>query len=106
MIDATFDLFVELGASDEQCDFPVVYASGVNGVAGSSPQELAADLQPLFESIVREIEPPMVAPLPSPLCIVQICCPGVNVALGHHQTSVTPPYLLSRPVLLPDHFPA
>lgn len=60
VIDATFDLFVELGASDEQCDFPVVYASGVNGVAGLSPQDLAADLQPLFEAIINEIQPPKV----------------------------------------------
>eukprot|EP00884_Botryococcus_braunii_P004047 jgi/Botrbrau1/13643/Bobra.0373s0017.1 len=60
VIDATFDLFVELGASDEQCDFPVVYASGVNGIAGPSPQDMAQDLQPLFEAIVSEIEPPKV----------------------------------------------
>ena len=49
VIDATFDLFVDLGASDEQCDFPVVYASGVNGVAGESPESMADSLEPLFE---------------------------------------------------------
>jgi predicted membrane GTPase involved in stress response len=62
-VDSTFDLFVELGASDEQCDFPVVYASGVNGTAGLTPHGLAADLQPLFESIVSEISPPQVQTL-------------------------------------------
>ena len=55
VIDATFDLFCDLCATDEQCDFPVVYASGVNGIAGGSPAELADDLAPLFEAIVREV---------------------------------------------------
>lgn len=55
MIDSTFDLFCELCATDEQCDFPVVYASGVNGIAGGSPSDLSDDLAPLFEAIVREV---------------------------------------------------
>lgn len=55
VIDATFDLFCELCATDEQCDFPVVYASGVNGIAGPSPTDLKDDLAPLFEAIVREV---------------------------------------------------
>lgn len=62
VVDATFDLFCELAASDEQCDFPVVYASGAAGVAGASPAELADDLAPLFEAIVREVAPPAVKP--------------------------------------------
>ncbi len=66
MIDATFELFLDLGANDLQCDFPVVYASGVNGIAGSTPQQLAEDLQPLFEAIIREVEPPLVR-TPRPL---------------------------------------
>ena len=55
MIDQTFDLFVELGANDDQCDFPVVYASGVNGVAGESPEDMSETLEPLFEAVVREV---------------------------------------------------
>ena len=55
VIDSTFDLFCELCATDEQCDFPVVYASGVNGIAGGSPETLAEDLAPLFEAIVKEV---------------------------------------------------
>ena len=51
---------MDLGANDEQCDFPVVYASGANGVAGGSPEELAEDLAPLFEAIVREASPAQV----------------------------------------------
>ena len=54
VIDTTFDLFVDLGATDEQCDFPVVYASGANGIAGDAPETLAETLEPLFECIVRE----------------------------------------------------
>jgi GTP-binding protein len=34
VVDSTFELFMDLGATDEQCEFPVVYASGVNGIAG------------------------------------------------------------------------
>lgn len=60
VVDATFDLFCDLCASDEQCDFPVVYASGQAGVAGASPTELADDLQPLFDAIIREVSPPRV----------------------------------------------
>lgn len=55
MIDQTFDLFVELGASDDQCDFPVIYASGVNGIAGDSPDNMAQTLEPLFEAVVKEV---------------------------------------------------
>ncbi|KAL4446235.1 hypothetical protein ABPG77_003042 [Micractinium sp. CCAP 211/92] len=60
VIDQTFELFLDLGASDEQCDFPVVYASGMAGIAGPSPDELADDLEPLFDMIVREVAPPTV----------------------------------------------
>ena len=66
VIDTTFELFCELGASDEQCDFPAVYASGVNGTAGTLPSSMAEDLEPLFEAIVKEIKPPSVK-LNSPL---------------------------------------
>ncbi|KAL4423835.1 hypothetical protein ABPG75_001136 [Micractinium tetrahymenae] len=60
VIDQTFELFLDLGASDEQCDFSVVYASGMAGIAGPSPDELADDLEPLFDMIVREVAPPSV----------------------------------------------
>jgi len=53
-----FDLFDELGASDEQMDFPIVYASGFNGVAGLEEDELAADMTPLFQTIVDVVPPP------------------------------------------------
>ena len=59
MIDQTFDLFVELGATDEQCEFPVVYASGVNGIAGDEVEEMSDTLEPLFEAILREVSSSM-----------------------------------------------
>jgi translation elongation factor EF-G len=62
VVDSTYELFMDLGANDEQCEFPVVYASGVKGIAGSSPEDLADDLQPLFDMVVREVPPPTVLP--------------------------------------------
>ncbi len=60
-IDKTFDLFVELGASDAQLDFPIVYASGVQGKAGlEEGLETMKDIEPLFEKIVEVIPPPTV----------------------------------------------
>jgi GTP-binding protein len=58
-LNQTFDLFIELGASDEQADFPVVYANAVTGQAGLTPQ-LGPDLQPLFQAILRRIPAPKV----------------------------------------------
>ncbi len=60
VIDQVFDLFDKLGATDEQLDFPIVYASALNGVAGPEPDQLAADMTPLFETIVNVVEPPKV----------------------------------------------
>ncbi len=53
MVDKVFDLFVELGATDKQMDFQIVYASGINGIAGLKPNELSSDLQPLFREILK-----------------------------------------------------
>jgi GTP-binding protein len=60
VVDATFDLFVGLGATDEQCDFPVIYASGFQGIAGEDPTDMASDLEPLFDMIVNEVPVPVV----------------------------------------------
>ncbi len=62
VLNETFDLFIELGANDMQADFPVIYAVGLNGVAGEDPDDLADDLTPLFDMIVREIPAPEVEP--------------------------------------------
>lgn len=58
-LNKTFDLFIELGASDEQANFQVVYANAVAGRASLTP-ELGPDLQPLFDTILRSIPCPKV----------------------------------------------
>lgn len=55
----TFDLFIELGASDEQADFPVIYANGITQQAGLT-EELSPNLQPLFQTILDYIPAPKV----------------------------------------------
>ncbi|HEY2683503.1 MAG TPA: translational GTPase TypA [Steroidobacteraceae bacterium] len=58
VLDQTFDLFDRLGATDEQLDFPVVYASALRGFAGLDPQVREGDMQPLFKTIVEHCPPP------------------------------------------------
>ena len=58
VVDGVLDLFIELGADDEQIDFPVVYASGRDGYATLSPDEKGVDLKPLFEMIVNDVSAP------------------------------------------------
>ncbi len=60
VLDEIFDLFDRLGATEEQLDFPVIYASGLNGIAGLSPDELASDMTPLLQMIVDHVPPPPV----------------------------------------------
>ena len=60
VVDEVFDLFDKLGASDEQLDFPIVYASALNGVAGLEHESLAQDMMPLFASIVENVPAPVV----------------------------------------------
>ena len=58
VIDQVFDLFDSLGATDEQLDFPFVYASAINGIAGMDPEEMAEDLTPLFQTVVDRVPSP------------------------------------------------
>ncbi len=58
VVDEVLDLFIELGADDDQIEFPVVFASGRDGYASLSPDQTTENLQPLFDIIVKEIEPP------------------------------------------------
>ena len=60
VIDQVFDLFDKLGATDEQLDFPIIYTSAINGVAGPEADELADDMTPLFEIIRDSVPPPIV----------------------------------------------
>ncbi len=58
VVDQVFDLFVNLGATDEQLDFPIIYASALNGVAGDDYNNMASDMTPLFEAIVKYVQSP------------------------------------------------
>lgn len=58
VLDEVFDLFVSLDATDEQLDFPVLYASGRNGYASTDPDRREGTLIPLFEKIVEHVPPP------------------------------------------------
>mgnify|MGYP001597732611 FL=1 len=60
-LNATFDLFIELGANDEQANFPVIYAAAIQGKAGTEP-DLAkmAGIQPLFDAIIKHIPAPKI----------------------------------------------
>jgi GTP-binding protein len=60
VLDQTFELFDRLGATDEQLDFPVVYASALQGYAGVDADQPSADMTPLFEAIVKYVAPPQV----------------------------------------------
>ncbi len=62
VLDQTFDLFDRLGASEEQLDFPVVYASAVHGYAGLGDDVTGGDMTPLFQTIVDHAPPPPVDP--------------------------------------------
>ncbi len=58
VINQTFDLFANLGATDEQLDFPVVYASALNGFATLDMSKSSDTMRPLFETILNHVEPP------------------------------------------------
>jgi GTP-binding protein len=57
-VDKVFDLFVELGADDDQCDFTTLYASGISGYAKANIEDEGVDMQPLFEAILGHVPPP------------------------------------------------
>jgi GTP-binding protein len=62
VVNETFDLFVDLGASDEQAEFAVIYTDALRGVAGRSPLKIHDSLEPLFEAILDQIPAPDVDP--------------------------------------------
>ncbi len=73
VVNATFDLFVDLGADDHQADFPVVFTRALEGRAGMAPTDLADDLGPLFETIVEHLPPPQIdADSPSQLLVTTL----------------------------------
>ena len=85
VIDAVFELLCELEANDEQCDFPVVYASGMAGIAGDDPASMEEDLEPLFRAIVREVAAPIVnleAPTRMQVCALDYDEHKGRIAIG------------------------
>ena len=60
VMDQVFELFDNLGATDEQLDFPVVYASGLNGISGYEADKLGTDMTALFQTIIDHVKPPAV----------------------------------------------
>jgi GTP-binding protein len=58
VLDQVFDLFDRLGGTDEQLDFPVIYASALNGVAGMDDKDLAEDMSPLLDLIIEKVKAP------------------------------------------------
>ena len=62
VLDRTFDLFDRLGATEEQLDFPVIYASALHGYAGLDDSVRDGDMTALFETVIRQVRPPDVDP--------------------------------------------
>ena len=60
VMDQVFDLFDNLGATDEQLDFPVIFTSAINGIAGNDHSDMAEDMTPLYTMIVEEVPAPKV----------------------------------------------
>lgn len=58
-VDKVLDLFMELGADDDQCDFPYLFASGLDGYAKETMEAEGVDMQPIFEAILRHVPPPV-----------------------------------------------
>jgi GTP-binding protein len=80
-----FDLFIELGASDEQANFPVIYASGRNGIATTDMKVPPKDLRPLFDAILNNVPVPVVdmeAPLQMQIASLQYSEFVGKIAIG------------------------
>lgn len=73
VLNHTFDLFVELGATDEQANFPVIYASAIQGKAGTEPDINKMDsVQPIFETILKEVPAPKILQTPMQMLVVNL----------------------------------
>ena len=60
VVDQVFDLFDTLGATEEQLDFPIIYASALNGISGDDPDNMSDTMEPLFQAIIDKVAPPEV----------------------------------------------
>ena len=90
-VDKVFDLMVGLGASDEQLDFPVVYASAVNGYARFDPEDDNMDMIPLLDTILKEIPAPEVeidAPVALQVCTIDHSSYEGRIGIGRLHSGV------------------
>ncbi len=71
-VNATFDLFIDLGATEEQALFPVVYAKATDGRAGFDAADLGPDLRPLFDTILDHIPPPTIGDGPTQMLVTSL----------------------------------
>jgi GTP-binding protein len=94
VVNATFDLFDKLGATEEQLDFPVVYASGLNGWASLEPGETGTDLAPLFETVLQYVPPhdgDAQAPLQLQICSLDYSSYVGRIGIGRIHDGVLAP---------------
>ena len=90
-VDKVFDLMVELGADDDQLDFPVVYASAVNGYARFEADDDNMDMIPLLDTIIEQIPAPEVdleAPLALQICTIDYSSYEGRIGVGRLRSGV------------------
>lgn len=91
VLDQTFDLFDQLGATDTQLDFPVVYTSALQGYASTSSTERASDMTALFQTIIDHVPPPEVdleGPLQMQICTLDYSSYVGAIGIGRIQRGV------------------
>ncbi|MFV1960145.1 MAG: EF-Tu/IF-2/RF-3 family GTPase, partial [Planctomycetota bacterium] len=85
VLDLVYDLFIDVGAEEEELEFPVCYASGRQGTSGSDPDDLKPNLLPLLDAIVEHVPPPagdVEAPIDLPVCDVEVDKYVGRIAVG------------------------
>ncbi len=94
VINQTFDLFANLGASDEQLDFPIIYASAINGFAKLDEKEESVNMNPLFEVILKHVESPegdSTAPLQFQISALDYSSYTGRMAIGRIRNGILKP---------------
>jgi GTP-binding protein len=94
VINQTFDLFANLGATDEQLDFPIVYASAINGFAKLDEKEESDNMNPLFEVILKHVESPKgdpTAPLQFQISALDYSSYTGRMAIGRIRNGILKP---------------
>ena len=91
VLDLVYDLFIDLGAEEHELEFPVLYASGRQGVAGHAPDDLQPNLIPILDAIVEHVPPPKAdASMPAdlPVCDVEVDQFAGRIAVGRLEAGV------------------